>query len=190
MELLRDFSQRTDHGLYILPGNRDFYLNADFAEQTGARLLQEPVLLPLDGQQKALLMHGDILCSRDIVYQRYRRFVTWRWTRRTFMALPLSLRRSITRRARRALREHARHKPSLMTDVDPDTVHRQMQQHRVHILIHGHTHRPMIHRFTLAGQKAQRIVLGDWYQGDSVLVWQNGRGELLTVEQCLGRWQS
>lgn len=189
MELLHDFSQRTEHGLYILPGNRDFYLNADFAERTGARLLQEPVLLALDDQHKALLLHGDTLCSKDISYQRYRRLVTCPWTRRSFMALPLFLRRAITRRARRALREYASRKPPRMTDVDPDTVHRQMQQHGVRILIHGHTHRPMIHRFALAGQKAQRIVLGDWYQGDSVLVWQDGRGELLTVDQCLARRQ-
>jgi UDP-2,3-diacylglucosamine hydrolase len=36
-------------------------------------------------------------------------------------------------------------------------------------LIHGHTHRPAIHRFDLDGQSAERIVLGDWYDHGSVL---------------------
>jgi UDP-2,3-diacylglucosamine hydrolase len=36
-------------------------------------------------------------------------------------------------------------------------------------LIHGHTHRPAIHRFDLDGHPAERIVLGDWYEHGSVL---------------------
>ena len=36
-------------------------------------------------------------------------------------------------------------------------------------MIHGHTHRPAIHDFTLDGNPAQRIVLGDWYEQGSVL---------------------
>jgi UDP-2,3-diacylglucosamine hydrolase len=36
-------------------------------------------------------------------------------------------------------------------------------------LIHGHTHRPAIHRFDLDGKPVERIVLGDWYEQGSVL---------------------
>jgi UDP-2,3-diacylglucosamine hydrolase len=36
-------------------------------------------------------------------------------------------------------------------------------------MIHGHTHRPAIHDFTLDGKPARRIVLGDWYEQGSVL---------------------
>jgi UDP-2,3-diacylglucosamine hydrolase len=39
----------------------------------------------------------------------------------------------------------------------------------VHRLIHGHTHRPAIHRLALDGRPAERIVLGDWYTQGSRL---------------------
>src|SRR3569833_1178291 len=42
--------------------------------------------------------------------------------------------------------------------------------HDVRQFIHGHTHRPAIHRFTLDGREARRIVLGDWYEQGSVRV--------------------
>jgi UDP-2,3-diacylglucosamine hydrolase len=34
-------------------------------------------------------------------------------------------------------------------------------------LLHGHTHRPAIHRLTVGGNPALRIVLGDWYEQES-----------------------
>jgi UDP-2,3-diacylglucosamine hydrolase len=36
-------------------------------------------------------------------------------------------------------------------------------------LIHGHTHRPATHHFDTDGMKAERIVLGDWYEQASAL---------------------
>jgi UDP-2,3-diacylglucosamine hydrolase len=44
-----------------------------------------------------------------------------------------------------------------------------LRQAGVTRMIHGHTHRPAIHDFTLDGKPAQRIVLGDWYEQGSVL---------------------
>jgi UDP-2,3-diacylglucosamine hydrolase len=33
---------------------------------------------------------------------------------------------------------------------------------RAHTWIHGHTHRPAIHKLQIGEQAAKRIVLGDW----------------------------
>ncbi|MDR2012493.1 MAG: UDP-2,3-diacylglucosamine diphosphatase, partial [Rhodanobacter sp.] len=41
--------------------------------------------------------------------------------------------------------------------------------HDVRRLIHGHTHRPAVHRIDLQGTTAERIVLGDWYAHSSIL---------------------
>jgi len=38
-------------------------------------------------------------------------------------------------------------------------------------MIHGHTHRPDIHRFLIDDYPATRIVLGDWYTQGSYLRW-------------------
>jgi UDP-2,3-diacylglucosamine hydrolase len=56
-------------------------------------------------------------------------------------------------------------------DVTLDAVDGIMRKHSVRHLIHGHTHRPAIHNFMLDDQEATRIVLGDWYEQDSVLIW-------------------
>jgi hypothetical protein len=37
-----------------------------------------------------------------------------------------------------------------------------MQEYGVKTLIHGHTHRPAVHKLQLGDQAARRIVLGDW----------------------------
>ncbi len=49
-----------------------------------------------------------------------------------------------------------------IVDVTPEEVPRIMQQFGVHTLIHGHTHRPAIHKLQLGDVAARRIVLGDW----------------------------
>jgi UDP-2,3-diacylglucosamine hydrolase len=58
-------------------------------------------------------------------------------------------------------------------DVNQEAVRTTMREHGVSLLLHGHTHRPGIHDFLLDGHDAQRIVLGDWYERDSLLVWDN-----------------
>jgi UDP-2,3-diacylglucosamine hydrolase len=52
-------------------------------------------------------------------------------------------------------------------DVNQAEVGRVFEDSHIDLLIHGHTHRPAIHRVVQAnGKQGQRIVLGDW--GDNV----------------------
>jgi len=55
-------------------------------------------------------------------------------------------------------------------DVNAETVRQVMREAEVRQLIHGHTHRPNVHRFELDGAPAVRVVLGDWYEQESWLV--------------------
>ena len=54
-------------------------------------------------------------------------------------------------------------------DVNASSVDNALRSAGVRRLIHGHTHRPHIHRWQLDGEPAERIVLGDWYQQGSML---------------------
>ena len=54
-------------------------------------------------------------------------------------------------------------------DVNQQAVEDAMRKAGVNTLIHGHTHRPGIHEFELDGEKAKRIVLGDWYKDGNYL---------------------
>ena len=77
-------------------------------------------------------------------------------------------------------------KDDYIMDVDADEVSKVMQQFDVQLLVHGHTHRPAIHDFELAGVRCQRVVLGDWYEEDRIAVLEPGNAmSLLTVAAYL-----
>ncbi len=154
--------------LYFVHGNRDFLLGPAFARRAGMTLLGDPSVIELYGQ-RTLLMHGDLLCTLDVDYQRFRRVTGWRWLRWLFLHLPLARRQRIARQLRgNSQKENAGKAQSIM-DVTEAAVHQAMRQHHCTLLIHGHTHRPAIHDFSLDGQPARRIVLGDWFEQGSVL---------------------
>src|SRR5690554_5388042 len=58
--------------VFIMHGNRDFALGESFCKQAGCTLLKDPSIIAPFGQS-ILLMHGDLLCTQDISYQRMRR---------------------------------------------------------------------------------------------------------------------
>ena len=62
-----------------------------------------------------------------------------------------------------------------ITDVAATTVEAMFARYGVDTMIHGHTHRPAIHRVWVGGLECRRIVLGDWYEQGSVLRVDAGR---------------
>lgn len=170
--------------LHFIRGNRELMLSPSFGALTGCRVLPDPSIIELE-DAKVLIMHGDRLCSRDRDYQIYRCLVESRPARALFLNLPYRARTAIAHGLRPHLRRAAAGKPGDIVDADQATVERTMLNHGVMELIHGHTHRPGIHEFDVAGTPARRIVLGDWYESDSVLICRGGRRQLVSVEECL-----
>jgi UDP-2,3-diacylglucosamine hydrolase len=154
--------------VHLLHGNRDFLIGEQFAARTGCRLLDDPARIDLYGSP-VLLMHGDILCTDDVDYQAFRTEVRDPDWQRVFLGKSLQARRDIAQAVRMKSRASARDNPESIKDVNLDTVARFMTDHGVQHLIHGHTHRPGIHEFELAGKPARRTVLGDWYRQGSLL---------------------
>lgn len=154
--------------VYVMPGNRDFLLGTGFERAGHCTLLPDPTRIELYGTP-VLLMHGDSLCTRDTQYMDFRNMVrnpTWQ---REFLAKPYAERQAIARMYREVSMETtAAKKPEIM-DVTQSAVEESMRAHRVRHFIHGHTHRPDEHVFTLDGAPAYRTVLGDWYEQGSVL---------------------
>ena len=154
--------------LYFMHGNRDFLLGADYAERAGMTVLEDPFVIELSGE-RTLLMHGDTLCTDDASYLQFRNLVRNPDWQRAFLAKPLAERRAFAAQARGESRKHtASAKPEIM-DVNQAAVEAAMREHGVRRLIHGHTHRPATHNFDIDGMKAERIVLGDWYEQESFL---------------------
>ena len=165
----------------FMQGNRDFLISRHFAARSGLTLLPDETVIDLDGE-RALLMHGDTLCTDDHAYQRYRRIVHWPATQMLYLALPVRARSNIEAQLRSRSTAANDSKPAMVMDVNPQAVTDAMERHGVSLLIHGHTHRPAIHRLETADRKAaRRIVLGDWYEQGSVLAWTNAGPELRQI---------
>jgi UDP-2,3-diacylglucosamine hydrolase len=155
----------------LLPGNRDFLLGRAFFRDTGCRRLTEPTLL--DGvDEPTLLLHGDLLCSDDVAYQRWRRYVRNPLIQRLFLWQSLA--------KRRTLAQHYRHRSSAATatktaeimDVNLATVQEYLRRFGATRIVHGHTHRPADHVWHCGGREVTRLVVAAWDEemGGEVLV--------------------
>jgi UDP-2,3-diacylglucosamine hydrolase len=162
--------RRAGVGLFAQHGNHDFLLGRRFERDTGCRLLPDPVTVDLYGE-RVLLSHGDRFCTDDTGYQRWRAFTRSRLVQTLFRTLPLALRRAQAIRIRTRTRALTRRKPVEIMDVNLGAIAAAMRTHGVRRLVHGHTHRPGVYPLEVDGVPAERIVLGDWYEQDSVLVW-------------------
>ena len=159
-QALRDLSDSGTE-IFLMHGNRDFMLGQAFCKAAGCTLLNDPSVIPMNGEP-VLLMHGDSLCTRDEAYMRLRRYLRHPLTLWILRHLPLRTRHKLARKLRSESRAQTRMKANDIVDVTPEEVPRIMSQYGVRTLIHGHTHRPAIHKLQVNDQTAQRIVLGDW----------------------------
>lgn len=176
---INDFTERvaaqikqlSDSGVpvYFIHGNRDFLLGKNYAKKAGMILLPELQSIDLYGHS-ALIMHGDSLCTLDVDYQKFRTQSRKKWWQTLMLSLPLFIRRAIANKARAQSKQANSNKSMTIMDVTQDQVELVMRNAKVNLLIHGHTHRPDTHQFTLDNQDARRIVLGDWYNQGSILM--------------------
>ena len=180
--VLEGLRRLTDDGVptYFMHGNRDFLIGDDFARQTGCRLLADPTVIELGGE-RTLLMHGDTLCTDDVEYQQFRSEIRDPKTQSAFLALPIDQRIIAAQRYRDGSRARSRYKSEEIMDVNQQAVATIMREHGVRQMIHGHTHRPAIHPFSLGSQSARRIVLGDWYQQGSMLICDDDDCRLMAI---------
>ena len=183
INVLRDCCRHNEE-VYLLRGNRDLMVDRGFCALTGCKLLDDENVIHIDGQA-TLIMHGDLLCTRDRKYQLYRKFMEIPPIRRLFLSLPYRLRILLSRGLQPLIKKSAAGKPPEIIDADQAAVEEYMTRHDTNELIHGHTHRPGIHHFELNGQPARRIVLGDWYEEDSVLVCRNDERRLMRVQEYI-----
>ena len=156
--------------VFFMHGNRDFMIGQQFAEETGVTLLDDPTPLELFGE-RVLLIHDDALCTDDLQYQQVRQMTRDPKWQAMMRAKPLAERLAFAKQARTtSLAHHASASADIM-DVNADAVAQSFLEHEMDILLHGHTHRPAVHVIELPDRRVTRIVLGDWYEHGSVVLW-------------------
>jgi UDP-2,3-diacylglucosamine hydrolase len=165
---------------FVMHGNRDFLLSARFCRESGAQLLDDPVIVTLYGE-RILVMHGDALCTDDRAYQRLRATVRDPDWQQRFLSLSIVARRALAGAARQGSQAHTAAMEYTITDVSAASVAAVLRGSGLNTLLHGHTHRPAIHAFEMDGRPCTRIVLGDWYDQGSVLRWDQRGPELVSL---------
>ncbi|MBU2872306.1 UDP-2,3-diacylglucosamine diphosphatase [Colwellia sp. E2M01] len=149
--------------IYFIHGNRDFLIGKRYAKKASMILLPEIDTIDLYGQH-VVIMHGDTLCTRDLDYQEFRKKSRSWWWQTMIKSLPLCVRKKIAANYRKKSAAATAIKKQEIMDVTESEVIDCLEQYHSQLLIHGHTHRPAIHNIVANNAKAQRIVLGDWYE--------------------------
>ncbi len=171
-QVIESLAAVTNKGIagFFTHGNRDFLIGEHFAAQTGFRLLGEAELIDCYGQQ-ILLMHGDSLCTDDIEYQKLRMMVRNPQWQTQILSQSVEQRIALAQQMRTASAEQMSTKAEHIMDVNQSAVDHILDEMNTDILLHGHTHRPNIHRYQYDGRERTRLVLGDWYEQGSVIYW-------------------
>lgn len=153
-DLLAHLARQTFVGL--MHGNRDFLYGDALAQDTGIALLPDPWLL---GEQ-VLLAHGDALCTDDTAYQQVRSMFRSPAWQQDILSQSLPARREFAAQLRAQSRGANANKAANIMDVNSQASAAAVADAGAAVLLHGHTHRPGIHR----APGHQRVVLGDWQE--------------------------
>lgn len=156
VRVLRHISQQMP--IFVMHGNRDFLLGAEFERHSHCRLVNDPTVLSLFGQRH-LLTHGDELCTADTDYQRFRGMVRSQAWQQAFLSRSIDDRLAQARQLREQSKLHqAALLPEQWAQVDDAAACQWLRTSACGSLIHGHTHQPASH--SIDGM--QRHVLSDW----------------------------
>ena len=160
--------------IYFMHGNRDFMISEKFCNHHGMKFLKDPTKIKLHGK-KILLMHGDTLCIDDIEYQKFRTMVRSASWQNEMLKKSLEERINLAKMLRAKSLSETNTKNEVIMDVNDDEVINQLRKYDVDMIIHGHTHRPNIHKIISERKEYKRIVLGDWYDKSFILKISDGK---------------
>jgi len=169
--------------IFFMAGNRDFLLGKQFARLANCKLLADPTLIKL-GEQKALLKHGDDLCTLDKRHQLFRKITRLRIVKALFLTFPQRLRLAIAQKLRRMSYKHNKERPKKILDVVDEAVISCLEKAQSDILIHGHTHKPQVHHFKVKNSVKTRYVVGDWSDTCLYLCYDSTKGLIIKQFCC------
>jgi UDP-2,3-diacylglucosamine hydrolase len=102
--------------------------------------------------------HGDAQCTEDVNYMAFRAQVRQPAWQAQFLAMPLAQRKAIIAGMRENSRKDQGNKSYEIMDVAPQAIAEVFARTGTDVMIHGHTHRPALHRVGAT----RRYVLPDW----------------------------
>lgn len=128
--------------IYLFSGNRDFSYGRYVQRRLGAAVLGDGGQITLSGSRPAWLEHGDLLCTADRAYLRFRKIVRSWPVRLFFRLLPWSAARGLIERVRRKSERSKAAKRPAVFDIDLEAARKRLEEKRCRVLLCGHTHCP------------------------------------------------
>ena len=166
--IIQNIKKSTDNGLgiFLMHGNRDFLLGSKFEEMTGAKIIDDMTIIE-DEFCKIMVSHGDVFCTDDIEYQKLKKTLrSDKWIK-SFLSKTIEERIIFANQLRSQSAESSSNKAESIMDVNLDYVDEVIEKNNLDILIHGHTHRPAIHKLDSG---ASRAVLGSWENNEGWII--------------------
>lgn len=163
---LKELSTKTK--IYFLPGNRDFLLGQEFAEESGCILLDDPYKIDLYGIP-TLLAHGDLLYTNDKLHMIFRFITRPKWLVKLFLALPFKLRSCMAHAVQRYSAQNKQKKVSNYHTVPQTNIEKLLRKYGTTQIIFGHIHQPTITKWTNDELEIKCITVGTWKDSGSVL---------------------
>ncbi|WP_035854188.1 UDP-2,3-diacylglucosamine diphosphatase [Deefgea rivuli] len=146
--------------VYFMGGNRDLLVGKRFARAAQLTVLPDPSVITLQGQA-IILAHGDLYCTDDLAYQRYRRVAHNPIVQFIWLNLPKKFRDQQINKLRAKSQSANKMKDRAVMDVNWQAIETELKRSPAKILIHGHTHRPAHHQH----ENGVRWVIPDWKEG-------------------------
>lgn len=166
--IIQHIKKSTDNGLgiFLMHGNRDFLLGSKFEEMTGAKIIDDMTIIE-DEFCKIMVSHGDVFCTDDIEYQKLKKTLRSDEWIKSFLSKTIEERIIFANQLRSQSAESSSNKAESIMDVNLDYVDEVIEKNNLDILIHGHTHRPAIHKLDSG---ASRAVLGSWENNEGWII--------------------
>lgn len=168
---------------YFVHGNRDFLLGKQFAKSCDMTLLTDINCLTKPNKN-IVFLHGDLLCSDDPQYLKFRKIMHCKWLQKLFLCLPLFIRLKIAAKLRQKSSQHNQIKSEAIMDVNQQSVINMMVKYNADTMIHGHTHKPATHTFLINDEPVSRIVLGAWHDGISYIKQECNSSDIILYNHC------
>jgi UDP-2,3-diacylglucosamine hydrolase len=145
--------------IFLFYGNRDFSYGRKITRRVGATVLGDGEQIELNDSRHVWLEHGDLLCTSDWKYLRFRRLIRSRPVKILFFLMPWSMAQRTIRKIRQRTTADKVRKSAKEVEIDLEAARARLEQTNCKVLICGHTHKPQA---TDLGTGHRLIVLPAW----------------------------
>lgn len=145
--------------IFLFFGNRDFAYGNYVKKRLGAEVLGDGAMVKLNDARKVWLEHGDLLCTGDKRYLKFRKIIRGRMVRMLFRLMPWRMALAQIEKIRARTMADKEKKEKRVFGIDLAAARSRLETQRCQLLICGHTHE---HQTEDLGAGLRLIVLPAW----------------------------